>query len=496
MVIIFNLGGLLIGILGLVVGLILTLLTGNFGLGLLVVGAIWLRFGRRRIDEDAQEVWPAPSLFFIPLFFWAFPVILIGLVAGLLQVFVGTIDPAPREIARQPDRDLPVGSPTDGAVAPAERNAEHPEEVSFDEAEPAGFHDVSGIPSHLAAAAELPVADPALHLKKSMEELNSSDPRIVREAARQIVRLAPTEDAETVLKALRPHMDSADRYTREYAANAFCRWSTSEHIETLEELLESDRESAHAEAGKALARIGDPHTVDVLVTCLSNVWVRDDAERALINMGEAAELPVLQRFVSEDDWEKMTALKIIQRIGGIRSVAPLLQLAEDDARMSSRAAMTATEVFKRLAAPLQRNLAITPDLFLISKRFYRQLNLVEVIDNLTVRVRTSVDRPDELVSRNELLYIPGLKSDVAATTPRLEPRKVSPVLKNTKLMIGQKLQAHRAGRWLDATVVEFHEGGDVKIHWKGYSSGFDRFVPRTELRFYPEDTPVNNTETE
>ncbi len=64
-----------------------------------------------------------------------------------------------------------------------------------------------------------------------------------------------------------------------------------------------------------------------------------------------------------------------------------------------------------------------------------------------------------------------------------EPTSIS---NDTELKIGQRIQAHWASRWYEATVIELRDDGQVKIHWKNYSTNFDEFLPRSRLRIQPQ----------
>lgn len=55
------------------------------------------------------------------------------------------------------------------------------------------------------------------------------------------------------------------------------------------------------------------------------------------------------------------------------------------------------------------------------------------------------------------------------------------VTARTSLKVGQSLRCEWGSRWLPVTVLALSPSG-VKIHWEGYSDGFDEFVPRSRLR--------------
>ena len=84
MVIIYNLSGLLVGLAGMAAGLLLFGVSGWLSAALFGLGAVWLAFGRGKRDPSTGVKRPAPSLFFIPLFIPAIPILLL---APLVVVF-------------------------------------------------------------------------------------------------------------------------------------------------------------------------------------------------------------------------------------------------------------------------------------------------------------------------------------------------------------------------------------------------------------------------
>ncbi|SIO38208.1 hypothetical protein SAMN05444166_4250 [Singulisphaera sp. GP187] len=81
MIIIYNLSGLLIGLLGIVVGFLVFAVSGWLSAGLLVLGMIWMALGRGKLNAESGLKTPAPSLFFIPLFALAIPILLLAILA-------------------------------------------------------------------------------------------------------------------------------------------------------------------------------------------------------------------------------------------------------------------------------------------------------------------------------------------------------------------------------------------------------------------------------
>jgi hypothetical protein len=70
MIIIYNLQGLLVGIAGVAFGGIILYLTRSLTLAIIALTMIWIAYGRASTDKASGEKKPAPSVFFIPLFYW------------------------------------------------------------------------------------------------------------------------------------------------------------------------------------------------------------------------------------------------------------------------------------------------------------------------------------------------------------------------------------------------------------------------------------------
>lgn len=80
MFIIYNLSGLLVGLAGVVAGILTIFLTERLSFGMIILATVWLAFGfRRRVDQVSNVKGAFPSLFFIPLGFFAIPILLLSL---------------------------------------------------------------------------------------------------------------------------------------------------------------------------------------------------------------------------------------------------------------------------------------------------------------------------------------------------------------------------------------------------------------------------------
>lgn len=96
MILIYNLPGLLFGVLGVVVGFLVAsamLAVGSpvwLAPGVLAIAGVWVAFGRAKPNFETGEMRPAPSVFFIPLFYW-------GLLVGFLSLPLAALEVLARQ---------------------------------------------------------------------------------------------------------------------------------------------------------------------------------------------------------------------------------------------------------------------------------------------------------------------------------------------------------------------------------------------------------------
>lgn len=74
-----------------------------------------------------------------------------------------------------------------------------------------------------------------------------------------------------------------------------------------------------------------------------------------------------------------------------------------------------------------------------------------------------------------------------------EDPDLAAVPEDLSIPAGTPLRAEWARKWSPVTALEDSAAGGIKIHWEGYSSGFDRTVPRSDLRI--ETTVLNRLRT-
>jgi ribosomal protein L27 len=76
---------------GLVILPMFLVLTGSVSCPLVVISALWIRYGRARIDKDSGETIPSPSVFFIPIWFYGAVLSVVALVMAGVETVNGRV---------------------------------------------------------------------------------------------------------------------------------------------------------------------------------------------------------------------------------------------------------------------------------------------------------------------------------------------------------------------------------------------------------------------
>ncbi len=108
MIIVYNPSGLIIGVLGLFLGMLVAVGSGLVSLGGATVAAVWIGAGlwwKYRVRPD-KKIGRFPAIFFIPLPFWAAPLVMMSLLAALIEVRVGRRPADPREARFKADKRM------------------------------------------------------------------------------------------------------------------------------------------------------------------------------------------------------------------------------------------------------------------------------------------------------------------------------------------------------------------------------------------------------
>ena len=110
MLIIFNLSGLIVGLIGLGLGLAAFMASGKLALGLVAIAVTWIglglwwKFGKPAPPGGERRKYPA--LFFIPLPFLAIPLVPLAFLVGIAEVMVRAMPVDPRAPGLQADEQV------------------------------------------------------------------------------------------------------------------------------------------------------------------------------------------------------------------------------------------------------------------------------------------------------------------------------------------------------------------------------------------------------
>ena len=142
MFIVYNRSGMIFGVLGLFLGILVTVGSGLVSLGGLTVAAVWIGASlwfKHRTSADG-EPGRFPAIFFIPLPFWAAPVVLASLLALLIEVKVGRRLPDPREARFTADKRMLEKAPFTGDVSLSKSLVEALGKITDDDAIADDYH--------------------------------------------------------------------------------------------------------------------------------------------------------------------------------------------------------------------------------------------------------------------------------------------------------------------------------------------------------------------
>ncbi len=142
MIIVYNLSGLIVGVLGLVLGVLVAVASGLVSLGAATVAAVWIGAGlwwKYRARPDGQ-IGRFPAIFFIPLPFWAVPLVLMSLVALVIEIKAGRRTPDPREARFRADERLLDSASFSGDVSLSKSLFDALGKITVEEARADNYH--------------------------------------------------------------------------------------------------------------------------------------------------------------------------------------------------------------------------------------------------------------------------------------------------------------------------------------------------------------------
>jgi HEAT repeat protein len=168
-----------------------------------------------------------------------------------------------------------------------------------------------------------PDADPAT---KALFDLKSPSDRKRREALTRLKEMQPNPKSQEIIQALQPFVNGNDVFLRGDAFEALAAVATMENVPFLLQAL-SENKFPHRAAVRALGRIKDERALGALIENLHPSGERNDAIRALINFGPAAEKSLIPRVNDPDAWLSAAVCEVLKETGTPASLPVLEELA-------------------------------------------------------------------------------------------------------------------------------------------------------------------------
>lgn len=278
----------------------------------------------------------------------------------------------------------------------------------------------------------------AEHVDDVLKRLASTDQTELRKVLSELGRATPGERRKEVAQAIEPLLKHEHWPIRQHAASALEKWAVEENTVALVAALRDDNFGVRRSAIKALAKLPSKEAAEAIVA----IYAKDahDAKGALIAMGPVAEETVLT-LLQHDHWVyRGDACEILGKIGSEKSVPSLTEALKDGNGLVPRRATDAlAAINKRAGKPPAPEVASTSAL---DKR-YRGPGAVQ-------ETGRSVDA-------------------------------------ETELYVGQILLVRDSNAWYPADVVELLDEGRVRIHFRGWSSSWDKAVARSVLQLAPDE---------
>ncbi len=174
--------------------------------------------------------------------------------------------------------------------------------------------------------------DEALLRAQSIRSLSSTEERSRASAANWLAKHGPkdAEEQEEAAKALEGLLKDKERDVREAAAGAMKRWAVKANGPALVEVLEKGGVDDIASVIAAAARLKEERAIRGLMLRL-NSKEREQIAEVLIGFGAKSEAYVWVQLNNTDVETRRTAVKILEKIGGEKSLKPLTALSRKDA---------------------------------------------------------------------------------------------------------------------------------------------------------------------
>jgi hypothetical protein len=187
--------------------------------------------------------------------------------------------------------------------------------------------------------------DPALD--RALADLDGGDPDACLRAAEKLARMQPNQHREVVAQKLAARADLPQLFARRLVVEALGVWATPNEAPTLIKCLSHEDVPTRQAALKVIGKFRDERTLAPVVRCFRDAETRDQAEKALRDMGPMAEKEVLPFLNHQDVFVRQAAIRILRDIGTRQSVPALEAAAASD---NVIVAMPAREALAAIAA--------------------------------------------------------------------------------------------------------------------------------------------------
>lgn len=172
-----------------------------------------------------------------------------------------------------------------------------------------------------------------------------------RDALRRIANAPPTDDGkEEIARAIEPLLKDPDGFTRSEAAKALGVWGGKENADALVGALRDPAFNVVWAVFDALERLRLPETAGPVASFMAVQQNRNNAAKVLVAIGPPAEPAVIPLLSHGDQFVRMEAAQVLEKIGG-EACVPALQELIRKTNGHGLDAMAAGKALDQLGAP-------------------------------------------------------------------------------------------------------------------------------------------------
>lgn len=164
-------------------------------------------------------------------------------------------------------------------------------------------------------------------IDRLLAELDNPKPGAVGRAADQLARMTPTAaERDQVAQKLASRVENADIFSRGAVVRALTVWGTKNEIPVLINILNDSNANntfARYEVLRMIGKFQDARTLPAVMKCFKDFGTRNDATKALKDMGPMAEDEVLVCLNTNDANLRGASIRVLKEIGTVKSVPSL-----------------------------------------------------------------------------------------------------------------------------------------------------------------------------